>query len=560
MSIIDRRRDQMFPVLDGAQMETAMRFASGPARTFRPGEVVFEAGARHVPTWLVLEGGIEVVLRDGLGREKPIVVERAGQFSGDVSQLSDRGVLATGRAGPEGCTAMPVDAPHLRALIVGAAELGEIVVRALILRRVGLLEEEGAGAVLVGRPGTPDFVRLQEFLARNGYPNTVVDASERAAEGRVLVERLGVLADDLPLIICPSGTVLKRPTNAEAGASLGITPELDPEKVYDVAIVGAGPAGLAAAVYAASEGLSVLVLDQHAIGGQAGASSRIENYLGFPTGISGWALAGRAFIQAQKFGAELGIPLEVAHVACDEADRQQGCPLRLTLTSGAAVRARTMVIASGARYRRPDIPDLATFEGAGVSYWASPVEAKLCEGEEVGLVGGGNSAGQAAVFLSPRVQRLHIFIRGEGLQASMSQYLIERIAGLPNVKLHAHTEVARLEGDRTRGVTAVVFRDNATGATRTCHMRHLFLFIGAEPNAGWLNGCVELDRHGFVVTGGALGAPAAGTRPALSFETSRRGIFAIGDVRAGSTKRVAAAVGEGAAVVAEIHAYLAEAL
>ena len=227
MSIIDRRRDQMFPVLDGAQMGTAMRFASGPAKTFRPGEVVFEAGARHVPTWLVLEGGIEVVLRDGLGREKPIVVERAGQFSGDVSQLSDRGVLATGRAGPEGCTAMPVDAPHLRALIVGAAELGEIVVRALILRRVGLLEEEGAGAVLVGRPGTPDFLRLQEFLARNGYPNTVVDASERAAEGRVLVERLGVLADDLPLIICPSGTVLKRPTNAEAGASLGITPELE---------------------------------------------------------------------------------------------------------------------------------------------------------------------------------------------------------------------------------------------------------------------------------------------------------------------------------------------
>ena len=558
MSILDTRREQMFPVLDAAQMATARRFASGPPRTFRPGEFVFEAGSRHVPTWLVLEGAIEVVRRDGLGREKPIAVERAGQFSGEVSQLSDdRGVLATGRAGPEGCTAIPLDAPHLRALIVGAAELGEIVVRALILRRVGLLAEDGAGAVLVGRPGMPDFLRLQGFLARNGYPNTVLDASDEA-EGRVLIERFGVRPEDLPLVVCPSGAVLKRPTNAEAGACLGITPDLDPEKVYDVAIVGAGPAGLAAAVYAASEGLTVLVLDEQAIGGQAGASARIENYLGFPTGISGQALAGRAFIQAQKFGAELAIPLEVAHLACEDVER---CgPLQLQLTSGAIVRARTMVIASGARYRRPDIPDLATFEGAGVSYWASPLEAKLCEGEEVGLVGGGNSAGQAAVFLSPRVQRLHIFIRGEGLQASMSQYLIERIAGLPNVKLHARTEVARLEGDRTRGVTGVVFRDNATGATRTCHMRHLFLFIGAEPNAGWLNGCVELDRHGFVVTGGALGAPAAGTRPALSCETSRRGIFAIGDVRAGSTKRVAAAVGEGAAVVAEIHAYLAEAL
>ncbi len=257
MSIIDTRREQMFPVLDAAQMETARRFASGPVRTFRPGEVVFDAGTRRVPTWLVLAGGIEVVRRDGLGREKPIAVERAGQFSGDVSQLSDRSVLATGRAGPAGCTAVPIDAPHLRALIVGAAELGEIVVRALILRRVGLLAEDGAGAVLVGRPGTPDFLRLQGFLVRNGYPNTVLDASDDA-EGRVLVERLGMLPDDLPLIICPSGSVLKRPTNAEAGACLGITPELDPAKVYDVAVVGAGPAGLAVAVYAASEGLSVL--------------------------------------------------------------------------------------------------------------------------------------------------------------------------------------------------------------------------------------------------------------------------------------------------------------
>jgi thioredoxin reductase (NADPH) len=556
MSILDTRRDQMFPVLDAAQMETARRFASGPARTFRPGEVVFDAGARRVPTWLVLQGGIEVVRRDGLGRERPIAVERAGQFSGDVSQLSDRGVLATGRAGPEGCTALPIDAPHLRALIVGAAELGEIVVRALILRRVGLLAEDGAGSVLVGRPGTPDFLRLQGFLARNGYPNTVLDASDEA-EGRILVERLGVLPDDLPLIVCPSGTVLKRPTNAEASACLGITPELDPGKIYDVAIVGAGPAGLAAAVYAASEGLSVLVLDENAIGGQAGASARIENYLGFPTGISGQALAGRAFIQAQKFGAELAIPLEVAHVACGEL---QGCgPLRLELTSGAPVLALTMVVASGARYRRPDIADLTTFEGAGVSYWASPLEAKLCEGELVGLVGGGNSAAQAVVFLSPRVRELHMFVRGDGLRASMSRYLVERIAALPNVVLHTHAEVARLEGDRTRGLTGAAFRDRSTGAIHSCPMRHLFLFIGADPNAQWLDGCVDLDEHGFVVTGVPAATPSAGVRAPLPLETSRPGIFAIGDVRAGSTKRVAAAVGEGAAVVAQIHAYLGEA-
>ncbi len=555
MSILDTRREQLFPVLDAAQMATAKRFASGPPRTFRPGEFVFEAGARHVPTWLVLEGGIDVVRRDGLGREKPIAVERAGQFSGDVSQLSDRGVLATGRAGPEGCTAVPLDAPHLRALIVGAAELGEIVVRALILRRVGLLAEDGAGAVLVGRPGMPDFLRLQGFLARNGYPYTVLDASDEA-EGRVLIERLGVRPEDLPLVVSPSGAVLKRPTNAEAGATLGITPDLDPEKVYDVAVVGAGPAGLAAAVYAASEGLTVLVLDEHAIGGQAGASARIENYLGFPTGISGQALAGRAFIQAQKFGAELAIPLEVAHLGCEDVERCGS--LQLELTSGAIVRARTMVIASGARYRRPDIPDLATFEGAGVSYWASPLEAKLCEGEEVGLVGGGNSAAQAVVFLSPRVQQLHMFIRGDGLKETMSQYLIERIARLPNVQIHTHAEVVRLEGNRAQGLSGVVLREQGTGTSRTCCMRHLFLFIGADPNAEWLDGCVDLDAHGFVVTGAPV-ATQAGIRPRLPLETSRRGIFAIGDVRSGSTKRVAAAVGEGAAVVAQIHAYLADA-
>jgi thioredoxin reductase (NADPH) len=557
MRVIDTRRHQMFPVLDTLQMATAKRFASGPARSFGPGEVVFDVGERHVPTWLVLEGSIQIVRRDGLGHEVPVTLEGAGQFSGEVSQLSGRGSIAAGRAGPEGCTALPIDAAHLRALLIGSAELGEIVMRALILRRVGLLEERGSGSVLVGRPGEPDVLRLQGFLARNGYPNTVLDASD-GAEGHALIERLGVGVDELPLMVCPNGTVLKRPTDAEAGSCLGITPELDPKTVYDVAVVGAGPAGLATAVYAASEGLSVLVLDKRAIGGQAGASARIENYLGFPTGISGQALAGRASSQAQKFGAELAIPLEVARLDCDEPDRRPGDPLLLELTTGSAVRAKTVVVASGAHYRRPDIANLATFESAGVSYWASPIEAKLCEGEEVALVGGGNSAGQAVVFLAPRVKRLHLVVRGEGIESSMSRYLVERIAELPNVELHTAKEVVALEGDSTQGLTAGVFRNRSTGGTRSYPLRHLFLFIGADPNAGWLKGCVELDKNGFVVTGASLTVPPESRRPVLPLETSRRGVFAIGDVRAGSTKRVAAAVGEGAAVVAQIHIFLAE--
>ena len=557
MSLIDTRRHQMFPVLDAGQVETARRFASGPPQTFGPGEVVFNVGERNVPTWLVLEGGIEVVRRDGLGRETLITVEVPGQFSGEVSQLAGSGSLAAGRAGRTGCTAQPIDAPHLRALIIGSAELGEMVMRALILRRVGLLEVEGAGPILVGRPGSADVVRLQGFMARNGYPNTLLDAYD-GAEGGCLVERFGVLPNELPLMICPNGTVLKRPTEAEAAACLGITPELDPKKVYDVAVVGAGPAGLATAVYAASEGLSVLVLDQRAMGGQAGASARIENYLGFPTGISGQALAGRAFNQAQKFGADLAIPLEVSHLDCGAdcgaTPWRPGVPLGLRLTNGSFVRARAVVVASGARYRRPDVDNLATFEGVGVSYWASPVEAKLCEGKAVAVIGGGNSAGQAVAYLAPRVRRLHLIIRGAQLEKSMSRYLVERIGALPNVDLRTRTEVISLEGDRKQGLTAAVFRDHSTSSTRTCPLEHLFLFIGAEPNAGWLKDGIDLDAHGFVVTGAA--ATHEEEHQAAPLESSRRGVFAVGDVRAGSTKRVAAAVGEGAAVVAQIHTFL----
>jgi thioredoxin reductase (NADPH) len=554
MTTFETRHHQMFPTLDAAQVETAKRFGSGTPTAFTPGQVIYDFGEHHSSAWLVLEGSIDIVRRDGLDREVLITSEEAGQFTGELSQLAGQGALAAGRAGPQGCTALAFDAAHLRALVIGSAEIGEIVMRAFILRRVALIEAGGSGSVLVGYPGAPDLVRLQGFLARNGYPHLVVDASG-TPEGRALVERLGVLPQDLPLMVCANGTVLKRPTDAEAGVCLGITPELDPNVIYDVAVVGAGPAGLATAVYGASEGLSVLVFDQRAFGGQAGASARIENYLGFPTGISGQALAGRAFSQAQKFGAQLAIPLEVTRLDCSQREQQPDEPLRLELSNGQAVRARIVVVASGARYRRPDIANLATFDGSGVSYWASPVEARLCEGAEVALVGGGNSAGQAVVFLAPKVKRLHLILRGRSLEASMSRYLIDRIAALPNVELHSETEVIGLEGDRTAGLTAVVFRNRSTGATETRPLRHLFLFIGAEPNGGWLRGCVAVDSKGFVVTG--VGVDAGG-RAAHPLETNLRGVFAIGDVRAGSTKRVAAAVGEGAAVVAQIHGVLAK--
>ncbi len=557
MTLVLTRGHQLFPVLDAAQIETAKRFASGPATDFAPGQTVFDAGERHAPAWLVLKGSIDVVRRDGLNREAAIISHGPGQFSGEVSQLSGRELLAAGRAGAEGCTALPFDAAHVRALMIGSAEVGEIMMRAFILRRVGLIEDGGAGSVLVGNQGSPDLVRLQGFLGRNGYPHTVLDAANDP-DGRAIIERFGVLPGELPLMVCPNGTVLRRPTDAEAGVCLGITPELDPERVYDVAVVGAGPAGLAAAVYAASEGLSVLVLDERAFGGQAGASARIENYLGFPSGISGMALAGRAFNQALKFGAEIAIPLEVGRLHCEDSEQKSGAPMRLEFTNGDSARARTVVIASGARYRRPAISNLADFEGRGISYWASPVEAKLCEGEEVALVGGGNSAGQAVAFLAPKVKRLHLVVRGPGLETSMSRYLIDRIAALPNVEIHTGTEVTALQGDEITGLTAATFRDRATGATHTCPLRHLFLFIGADPNASWLNRCVAVDGKGFVITGASCAdGAAANSRPLLPLETSRPGVFAIGDVRAGSTKRVAAAVGEGAAVVAQIHSMLA---
>ncbi len=538
MSTFGTRDHQIFPVLAPAQVELARRFASGAERHFAPGESVYAIGALNVPAWLVLQGSIDVVRRDGLTHEVPITTHGVGQFTGEVNQLAGRPAIAAGHAGPKGCTALPFDPPHLRALMIGSAEVGEIVMRALILRRVALIEEGGAGTILIGIPGSPDIVRLQGFLTRSGYPNLVLDARQDA-EGHALVERIGVHAKDLPLVVCPNGTILTRPTDVEVACCLGITPELDPDALYDVAVVGAGPARLAAAVYAASEGLSVIVLDARAMGGQAGASARIENYLGFPTGISGQALAGRAFNQAMKFGAEIAIPVQVECLTCQ--DHQ----LTLSLAGDRKLRARAVVIATGARYRRPDVPGLAAFEGAGISYWASPIEARLCAGEEIALVGGGNSAGQAIVFLAPQVRKLHVLVRRE-LTETMSHYLIDRIAALPNVEIHVGAELVGLEGSHTNGLQAATFRYRRDGSLHRCEMSHMFLFIGADPNMDWVRGYVETDENGFVVTG----------QGGFSLETNTPGVFAIGDVRAGSTKRVAAAVGEGAAVVAQIHAMI----
>jgi thioredoxin reductase (NADPH) len=549
MAINDVRREQAYPTLSAFQIGMARRFASGEPRRFGPGDILYDIGTRNVPAWLILEGAADAIQRGAAGRSSVIATYGAGQFTGETNQLSGHATLASVVAGEKGVTAIPFDAPHLRALVIGSADVGETIMRAYILRRVSLIEEGrvgGAGSILVGRRDAPDIVRLSGFLTRNGYPHSLVAACE--AEGRELVERLGIAPEDLPLMICPNGTLLRNPSDADAASCLGVMPDLDPKIIYDVAVVGAGPAGLATAVYGASEGLSVLVLDSRAFGGQAGASARIENYLGFPTGISGQALAGRAFNQATKFGAELAIPLTVGKLCCHGPESE--APFSLELSNRCTARARSIVIASGARYRRPDITNVEELEGAGVSYWASPIEARLCAGEEVTLVGGGNSAGQAVAYLAPQVRHLHLVVR-RPLEQTMSQYLIDRIAVLANVELHVGSEIVGLHGDRETGLTGATFRDARTGETEECASRHLFLFIGADPNTSWLDGCVAIDGKGFVLTGDGIGQ---GER--LPLETSCPGIFAVGDARAGSTKRVAAAVGEGAAVIAQIHSFL----
>jgi thioredoxin reductase (NADPH) len=539
--LLEDRIGQIVPTLTPDQIQFALRFASGPARYFAPDEKLLDVGDRNMAVWLVVEGSIVASRRDGLGRERIFATGGPGQFTGEVSDLAGHASLAMVRAGPEGCTAHPFDLPHLRALLISSADIGEVMMRAFILRRAALLEGDSVGSVILGEAGSPDTVRLRGLLSRNSYPHSLIDAD--GPEGKALVVRLGVQPDDLPILICPSGTMLRRPSDAEAGVGLGIVPDIKPGTEYDVIVVGAGPAGLATAVYAASEGLSVLVLDSRSFGGQAGASSRIENYLGFPTGISGQALTARAFIQAQKFGAQFAVPVSVVELDCSQP------PLhRVALDNGVSVYGRTVVVASGARYRRPKIENLDRFEGTSVSYWATPIEAALCEGREIILVGGGNSAGQAAAFLSSFARRVHMAVRSSGLDVSMSRYLIDRIAATPNIDLRVRTVVTGLSGTTDGILESVDLTCRESGDTRKVDAQYMFLFIGADPNTQWLDRRIALDNKGFVTTG---------SESQLPLETSSPGVFAIGDVRGGSVKRVAAGVGEGAAAVAQIHTYLA---
>ncbi|WP_370660993.1 FAD-dependent oxidoreductase [Massilia cavernae] len=543
---IESRRHQMFPVLGNDDIQRLVRF--GTRRQWADGELIFQAGQSSLGMLTVVSGRVALSRCDGLGNSAPITEIGPGEFSAEVAQLSGRPALVNGHAVGD-VDLLVIDPEALRALVVTEADLGERIMRALILRRVGLIDGSAGGPILVGAPGNAAMFRLQSFLSRNGHPHSLRDP-ETDAQAVALVARYQPRPEEWPLVVCPDGSIRKNPSLLELGRCLGMLPDLSTNTLFDLLVVGAGPAGLATAVYAASEGLSVLVVEQYAYGGQAGASARIENYLGFPTGISGRALAGRSYMQAQKFGAEIAIPATAARLWCEQS------PFRLTLSDDTALRARTVVLACGARYRRPAWDQLSLYEGRGVYYWASPLEAKLCRGAEVVVVGGGNSAGQAAVFLSGHASRVHIVIRGATLAASMSSYLVERIAATTNILLHTHTEIIALEGDAS-GLSGVQWRNRATGMEEQRAMRWVFLFVGADSNTEWLRDCgVAVDNDGFVLTGPDVQGHA-GPIARSSLETSVPGIFAIGDVRAGSTKRVAAAVGEGAAVVAQVHTYLA---
>lgn len=538
-ALLESRRDQVFPKLAAAEIERLRRF--GGIQSFRAGDMLVRAGEKGHGLTLLLSGQVEVLQHDETGRRIPIVTHERGSFMGELAQLSGRPSLVNGQALTDG-EAIIIPPDRLRAVLIAEAELGERIMRALILRRVGLIER-GAGPIVVGAEADGDVLRLVNFLRRNGHPYLRLDPEQDGC-GQALLDRFEVDEGALPIVLCPGGQLLRNPSEEQLARCLGLVGPIDPEKLFDVAIVGTGPAGLATAVYAASEGLSVLALDCRSFGGQAGASARIENYLGFPTGISGMALMGRAYSQAQKFGVEMAIPDEVVRLHCGND------PCRLELANGEQVKARCVVIATGAAYRRLDVDRLHAFEGTSVHYWASPLEADLCAGQEVALVGGGNSAGQATVFLASRAKRVTLIAR-RSLSATMSRYLIERIESLTNVDVVVDAEIAGIEGAGGE-MESVRWRCRKSGAEAWRSVRHLFSFIGAEPKAGWLAGTgLKLDSRGFVLTGDEAGDDR------YPLETSRRGIFAVGDVRSGSVKRVAAAVGDGAQAVAAIHKYFA---
>jgi thioredoxin reductase (NADPH) len=545
------RGAQMFPVLTAAQC--ARIAAHGRRRATVQGEVLYDVGAMPLPFIVVVSGEIEL-LHPAEPTDTLIQTLGAGQFTGEFNLLAGRRALARARVREAG-EVLELSREQLQLLIQTDSELSEILMRAFILRRVALMERGLGDVVLVGSAFCAGTLRVKQFLAHNAHPYTYLDL-EQDADVQLLLDRFQVSVDDIPVLICRGSLVLRNPTNRQITECLGLNESIDATHIRDVLIVGAGPSGLAAAVFAASEGLDVLVIEANVPGGQAGTSSKIENFFGFPTGITGQALTGRGFAQAQKFGAQV----MVATGAVKIAHRRR--PYRVETGDGHNVEARTVVIASGAEYRKPDISNLAQFEGSGVYYAATFMESQLCRGEEVVVIGGGNSAGQAAVFLAQTAARVHILVRGAGLADTMSRYLIVRIEQNPAIELHTHTELCALEG--SNHLERATWRNRNTGEKSTCEVRHIFIMAGADPATHWLNGCVALDAKGFVKTGSAItgeelreaGWPLA--RSPLLLETSLPGVFAVGDVRGGNVKRVASAVGEGSISVAFVHQVLGE--
>lgn len=544
------RRAEMFPALDDAQIGR-MR-AAGHERAFHAGEILFEQGEPLTKFLVVLDGSIELLHPHATG-EYTIAVLDARGFTGELNMLMGTPSLVRARGRTAG-RVLEVDRSMLRRCITSDADLGEIVMRAFILRRSGLISDGRGDVVVLGSRHFAGTLRVQEFLTRNGHPHSMIDV-ERDPTAQTLLDQFGVIVDETPIVICRGARVLRNPTNEELAECLGYRPALDASKLRDVVVIGAGPAGLAAAVYAGSEGLDVLVLESSAPGGQAGSSSNIENYLGFPTGISGLALAARAFTQAEKFGSEIAIARSATGLACDAQ------PYRVEVDGG-SVLARTIVIATGARYNKPALESLERFEGLGIYYSATAVEARRCEGEEIIVVGGGNSAGQAAVFLAHSSRKVHVLVRGKSLSDTMSRYLIRRIEDTPNIELRVATEIVELAGGNE--LERVTWIDRRVGERTSHAIRHVFMMTGASPNTAWLRGCVVLDAKGFVKVGSDLTRTELAeahwplSRAPYLFETSRPGVFAVGDVRANSIKRIASAVGEGSICVELVHKVLAE--
>jgi thioredoxin reductase (NADPH) len=544
--LLNKRREQMFPKLTARQI--ARLEAHGRRESTESGQALTRMGERLGRFFVVVRGTLEILLAR-TGEDEVFNVLGAGEFSGEMNLIRGSSSMTSIRVGEAG-EVIAIDAAHLRSIVLMDAELSELFMRAFILRRMGLVSEAtGADVRLLGSRHSGDTLRLKEFMTRNAYPYESLQIDD-SPDIQALLQQFHVQPEDIPVVICHGESVLRNPTNHDLAACLGLNPIVDGTRVHDLLIVGAGPAGLAAAVYAASEGLDVTLLETVAPGGQAGTSSRIENYLGFPTGISGHALAGRALSQAQKFGAELFVASEAIQLHPDQR------PYVVDLAEGISVRAQTVVIATGARYRNLDIEMPARFLGAGVYYAATSMEARLCDSEDIVIVGGGNSAGQAAVFLANSCRHVHLVIRAADLADSMSNYLIRRIQDCHNITLHTHTRVTALHGvDRLERLTWL--REGE--ASEDHAIAHLFLMLGALPNTGWLEGAVALDQRGFVKTGVDLqdaetsSAYRALDRAPFLLESSRPGIFAVGDVRAGSVKRVAAAVGDGSSCVQAVH-------